>query len=113
MEDVAEYTCIAENVRTSTELELEGEEEKVELLLSEVRTDVTVKKGEEVTFSTPFAKTMAKKPIVQWFFNSAEVRTSERVSCSLKVFPFPHRYILYYPWITKYCTVLSAYCTVI
>ncbi len=80
LEDVAEYTCIAENVRTFTELELEGEEEKVELLLSEIRTDVTVKKGEEVTFTAPFAKTMAKKPVVQWLFNGTEVKNTERVS---------------------------------
>jgi hypothetical protein len=80
LEDVAEYTCVAENVKTCTELELEGEEERVELLLSEIRTDVTVKKGEEVTFTAPFSKTMAKKPAVQWFFNGAEIKTSERVS---------------------------------
>lgn len=82
LEDVAEYTCVAENVRTFTELELEGQEEKVELLLSEVKTNVTVKKGEEVTFTAPFAKTMAKKPVVQWFFSGTEVKTSERVSLS-------------------------------
>ena len=80
LEDVAEYTCIAENVRTYTELELEGEEEKVELLLSEIKTDVTVKKGEEVTFTAPFAKTMAKKPVMQWLFNGTEIKSSERVS---------------------------------
>jgi hypothetical protein len=40
-----------------------------------------VKKGEEVTFTAPFAKTMAKKPVVQWLCNGTEVKNTERVSC--------------------------------
>ena len=79
LEDVAEYTCVAENVCTTTELELEGEEERIELILAKTKTEVTIKKGEEVNFSLPFAKTMAKKPNMQWFYNGAEIKTSEKV----------------------------------
>ena len=79
LEDVAEYICVAENVRTSTELELEGQEEKIEFKLTEIKTEVTTKKGEEVTFVLPFAKTMAKKPNMEWFYNGTPINTSEKV----------------------------------
>lgn len=80
LEDVAQYTCVAENVRSTTELELEGKEERIEFVMSEIKTESTIKKGEEVTFTLPFSKTMAKKPNMQWFFNGSELKTSERVS---------------------------------
>ena len=80
MEDVAEYTCVAENVRTSTELELEGQEERIEFKSSEIKTDITIKKGEEVTFVLPFSNTMAKKPSMQWLYNGTEMKSSERVT---------------------------------
>ena len=70
---------MAENVRTSTELELEGQEEKIEFILTEIKTEVSIKKGEEVTFTLPFAKTMAKKPNMEWFYNDKPITTSEKV----------------------------------
>ena len=80
LEDVAEYTCVAENVKSTTELELEGQEEKIEFIMTEVKTESTIKKGEEMTFTLPFSKTMAKKPTMQWFYNGTEIKTSEKVS---------------------------------
>jgi hypothetical protein len=78
IEDVAQYMCVAENVRTVTELDLEGKEEKIEFEQSEVNTDVTAKKGEDVTFTVPFKKIAAKKPSAQWMFNGMEITTSEK-----------------------------------
>jgi len=78
IEDVAQYMCVAENVRTFTELDLEGKEEKLEYKKSEVNTDVNATKGDDVTFTVPFTKTSAKKPSVQWFFNGSEIHTSEK-----------------------------------
>mgnify|MGYP001345823957 FL=1 len=80
LEDVAEYTCVAENVKSTTELELEGQEERIEFIMTEVKTETTIKKGEEMTFTLPFSKTMAKKPTMQWFYNGTEIKTSEKVS---------------------------------
>merc|ERR1719369_169250 len=79
IEDVAEYTCVAETVRTSTELELEGQEQKIEFIQREMMTEQTIKKGDDVTFTVPFANTMAKKPTVQWLYNSRELKTSEKI----------------------------------
>merc|ERR1719449_12459 len=79
IEDVAEYTCVAETVRTSTELELEGQEQKIEFIQREMMTEQTIKKGDDVTFTVPFANTMAKKPTVQWLYNSTELKSSEKI----------------------------------
>ena len=79
LEDVAEYTCVAENVKSTTELELEGQEEKIEFVMTEIKTETTIKKGEEMIFTLPFSKTMAKKPNMQWFYNGTEIKTSEKV----------------------------------
>lgn len=78
--DVAEYTCVADTVRTSTELELEGQEQKIEFKQQEVQKEQTIKKGEDVTFTVPFAETLAKKPTVQWMYKSTEIKTSEKVN---------------------------------
>ena len=79
LEDVAEYTCVAENVKTFTELELEGQDEKLELLVAEIKKDVMVKKGDEVVFNVPFVKTMAKKAEMEWSFNGTVLKSSEKV----------------------------------
>ena len=79
LEDVAEYTCVAENVKSTTELELEGQEEKIEFVMTEIKTETTIKKGEEMIFTLTFSKTMAKKPNMQWFYNGTEIKTSEKV----------------------------------
>jgi len=78
IEDVAQYMCVVENVRTVTELDLEGKEEKIEYNQGEINSDVTAKKGEDVTFTIPLTKTAAKKPTVQWMFNGTEITTSEK-----------------------------------
>ena len=80
LQDVAEYTCVAESVRTSTELELEGQEQKIEFNRKEMRTEETIKKGDDVTFTVPFADILAKKPSVQWMYKSTEIKTSEKVT---------------------------------
>jgi len=51
--------------------------------LSEIKTEVTIKKGEEVTFTLPFAKTMAKKPNMEWFYNDKTIKTSEKMMSSI------------------------------
>jgi len=79
IEDVAEFTCVAESVRTVTELELEGQEQKIEFKQKEVKTDLTIKKGEDVTFTIPFDNDMAMKPNVHWMFKSTEIKTSEKI----------------------------------
>ena len=80
LEDVAEYTCVAENVKTFTELELEGQDEKIEFVKSEIKTDVMVKKGDEVIFNIPFVKTMAKKADMEWSYNGTVITSSEKVN---------------------------------
>ena len=79
LQDVAEYTCVAESVRTSTELELEGQEQKIEFNQKEMKTEQTIKKGDDVTFTVPFADNLAMKPSVQWMYKSTEIKTSEKV----------------------------------
>eukprot|EP00088_Acartia_fossae_P004370 TRINITY_DN1186_c0_g1_i1.p1 TRINITY_DN1186_c0_g1~~TRINITY_DN1186_c0_g1_i1.p1 ORF type:complete len:1240 (-),score=512.43 TRINITY_DN1186_c0_g1_i1:1313-4834(-) len=81
LEDIAEYTCVAENVKTFTELELEGQEEKLEI--SELQKDVMMKKGDEAVFNIPFAKTMAKKADMQWSFNGTVLQSSERMTLNI------------------------------
>ena len=80
LQDVAEYTCVAESVRTSTELELEGQEQKIEFNQKEMKTEQTIKKGDDVTFTVPFADILAKKCSVQWMYKSTEIKTSEKVT---------------------------------
>ena len=80
IEDVAEYTCVADTVRTSTELELEGQEQTIEFSKTEKsETEQTIKKGDDVTFTVPFAGVLAQKPTVQWMYKSTEIKTSEKV----------------------------------
>ena len=55
IEDVAEFTCIAENVKTKTELELKGSEEKIETVAQEVKEQVATK-GQEMSFRVDFKK---------------------------------------------------------
>lgn len=83
LEDVAEYACVAENVKTFTELELEGQDEKLELMTSEIKTDVMVKKGDEVVFNLPFVKTMAKKADMEWSFSGTILKSSEKMNLTI------------------------------
>jgi hypothetical protein len=78
VEDVGEYTCVAENVRSQTELEVKGEEENIELEDSQ-KEQVGVK-GQDVTFTVQFKRTYGSKPEVKWSFNGKEITTTERVS---------------------------------
>ena len=79
IEDVAEYTCVAETIKTFTELELDDKEETIEFAQSEMKSEMTIKKGEDVVFTVPFKSTLAKKPTATWFFKSSELKTSEKI----------------------------------
>merc|ERR1712226_398925 len=78
MEDVAEFTCIAENVKTKTELELKGSEEKIETVEQEVKEQVATK-GQEMSFRVDFKKELHRKPSVKWMKDGKEVEASDRV----------------------------------
>jgi hypothetical protein len=39
IEDLGKYTCVAENVRTETDLELKGAEEKIEVAEEELQKE--------------------------------------------------------------------------
>ena len=78
IEDVAEYTCVAENVKTKTELELKGSEEKIEAVEQEVKEQIATK-GQDMTYKIDFKKELHRKPTVQWSFGGKDVMTSERV----------------------------------
>merc|ERR550539_884600 len=79
IEDVAVYTCVAENVKTKTELELKGSEEKIETVTKEVKEQV-VTKGQDMSYKVDFKKELHRKPNVKWMFNNKEVDTSsERI----------------------------------
>ena len=80
IEDVAEYVCVAETVRTVTELELEDKEETIEFAQEAMKSEMTMKKGEDVVFTVPFKTTLAKKPTVTWLFKSSELKSSEKVN---------------------------------
>lgn len=79
MEDIAEYTCIAENVKTKTELELKGSEEKIEIVEQKIKEQIATK-GQDMTFTIEFKTSLHRKPSVQWMFKGKEIVTSERVS---------------------------------
>ena len=83
IEDVAEYTCVAETVKTITELELDDKEETIEFAQNEMKQEMTMKKGEDVVFTVPFKSTLAKKPTVIWMFKSTEIKTSEKIITSI------------------------------
>lgn len=78
-EDIAQYTCIAENVTTQTDLELQGGDEPLEFATDFERT-VNVTKGQEVTLTARLARTALQTPQSQWFFQGRSIQTSEKVS---------------------------------
>ena len=67
-EDIAEYTCVAENVKTKTELELKGSEEQIEAVEQEVKEQVATK-GQDMTFRVDFKKELHRKPNVKLMKN--------------------------------------------
>ena len=85
IEDVGKYTCLAENVRTETELELKGAEETIEVVSEELQKEEVAIKGQEMTYTINFKKSYLEKPKVQWLFKSKTIITSERV-ITLKIF---------------------------
>ena len=76
IEDVAEYTCQAENVTSKTELEVQSKEEKIEI--EETTKEQVGIKGQDITFSVNFKQTYGSKPQAQWVFNAKELTESER-----------------------------------
>merc|ERR1719373_217820 len=70
---------MAETIRTVTELELDDKEETIEFAQNEMKSEMTMKKGEDVVFTVPFKSTLAKKPTVTWMFKSSELKTSEKI----------------------------------
>ena len=79
IEDIGKYTCVAENVRTETELELKGAQETIEVIKEEIVKDQVAIKGQDMTFTINFQKSYLEKPKVQWLFKSKTLVTSERV----------------------------------
>ncbi len=83
LEDIARYSCQAENVRAQTELELRGADEKIEVAddaetAGDRAKDVT--KGQDVVFTVPFGKGLLKTPEAEWTFQGKRLQDSERVS---------------------------------
>ena len=78
MEDVAEFTCVAENVKTKTELELKGSEEKIETVEQEIKEHVATK-GQDMSFRVDFKKELHRKPSVTWMKDGKEVESSDKV----------------------------------
>ena len=78
MKDVAEFTCVAENVKTKTELELKGSEEKIETVQTDKEKVAT--KGQDMSFRVDFKKELHRKPSVKWMKDGKEVESSDRVS---------------------------------
>ena len=78
IEDVAEYMCIAENVRTVTDLELVGGSSEIIIKKEEVIYEQVAIKGTDITFNVPFEQ-CPKKPIVKWVFRGSVIENSEKV----------------------------------
>lgn len=79
LDDIAEYTCVAENVKVKTELELTGAEEKLEVLEfkeGDCREQTAIK-GQDHTFSFELTKDQLQKPVVRWFFDGKEMAESD------------------------------------
>ncbi len=86
LEDIAAYSCQAENVRMQTELELKGADEKIEVDDSEEAASqrcVDATKGQDVTFTVPFGKSVLKKPDAEWLFQGQKLKDNDRVSLQL------------------------------
>ncbi len=81
VEDVGEYTCIAENVRTTTELEIKGGDVQIEL--EDHDKDQVGIKGQDVTLTVTFKAEAGSKPKVIWTFNGKEITASEKVVMSV------------------------------
>ena len=85
MEDIAQYTCVAENVQTQTDLELTGGDEPI-VLAEAVESQVDVIKGQEICLTTTFTKESLQTPKVQWFFQGQLIQEkSEKVNIILFV----------------------------
>ena len=80
VEDIAEYTCVAENVRTKTHLELTAEKEEKVQVESSSPAEQVCKKGQDMNFKVNLAANQLKEPTVKWMFNGKEIKSSERVS---------------------------------
>merc|ERR1719376_1160759 len=81
--DIAEYTCVAENVKTRTELELKAaskdeKEEKVEVTETSNKEQVC-RKGQDMTFKVKLSGNQLQKPKVTWLFKGQEITSSERI----------------------------------
>ena len=84
VEDIAEYTCVAENVRTKTHLELTAEKEEKVQVESSSPAEQVCKKGQDMNFKVNLAANQLKEPTVKWMFNGKEIKSSERVSRDAK-----------------------------
>ena len=86
LEDLARYSCQAENVRAQTELELRGADEKIEVDFGEAANadrarDAT--KGQDVVFTVPFGKGLLKTPEAEWTFQGKKLESNEKVYCTV------------------------------
>merc|ERR1711976_1005651 len=82
MEDVGEYSCFVENVKCSTEVELEGEEQKLVIFRDQIQATIVAQRGQDVNCSIPFEPCLMK-PEVQWSFNGSEIQGCEKVELSV------------------------------
>ena len=48
-----------------------------------MKSELTIKKGEDVTFTVPFKTSMATRPSVMWRYNSTEIKTSEKITTTI------------------------------
>jgi len=83
VQDIAEYTCVAENVRTRTELELSAEKEEEVIVDNSSPAEQVCRKGQDMTFSVNLKSNQLQKPTVQWIFNGQQIKTSERIVTSV------------------------------
>jgi hypothetical protein len=79
-EDIADYACAAENVKTATALELKGGDVRLEVASESVHSEEVVTKGQDVTLTVPLVKGALQTPQVQWMFQGQAIKESERVS---------------------------------
>ncbi len=81
LEDIASYSCQAENVRMQTDLELRGADVKIEVGdEADGERSRDAEKGQEVTFTVPFGKELVKKPEAEWSFQGKRLEESDRVT---------------------------------
>ncbi|KAG8223454.1 hypothetical protein J437_LFUL001947 [Ladona fulva] len=81
LEDQAEYTCVAVNVRSSSRLKVEILETDPRIHLDSLQKEYKIKKGEDVTFIVNYSA--IPQPRDEWFVNGKIVKKTKRITQSL------------------------------